>query len=93
MALAFDTIDGRGLSNEVHYELLPKKSKCICRLFHSKSRLTSCTLLTRWSTSVLKVGLPCGYKAYKKGRPIVSKNFVHKTNLSCSCTIFEFYGQ
>ena len=27
MALAIDTIDGRGLSNEVRRELLPKKSK------------------------------------------------------------------
>ena len=27
MALAIDTIDGQGLSNEVHRELLPKKSK------------------------------------------------------------------
>ena len=27
MALAIDTIDGRGLSNEARCELLPKKSK------------------------------------------------------------------
>ena len=26
-ALAIDTIDGQGLSNEAHRELLPKKSK------------------------------------------------------------------
>ena len=27
MALAINTIDGQGLSNEAHRELLPKKSK------------------------------------------------------------------
>ena len=27
MALAIDTVDGRGLSNEAHRVLLPKKSK------------------------------------------------------------------
>ena len=33
-ALAIDTIDGQGLSNEVRYELLPKKSKVtLCLLF------------------------------------------------------------
>ena len=32
--------------------------------FTVKSRLTSCTLLTRWSASVLKVGMPC--EAYKR---------------------------
>ena len=31
----------------------------ICCSFHSKSHLISCTLLTRWSASVLKVGVPC----------------------------------
>ena len=58
MALAIDTIDGCGLSNEARRELLPKKSKVMLYLclLHSKSRLTSCTLLIRWSASVLKVG-------------------------------------
>ena len=32
MALAIDTIDGRGLSNEMHCELLPKKSKVMLYL-------------------------------------------------------------
>ena len=40
-ALAIDTIDGRGLSNEAHRELLPKKSKVMLYFpfFHRKSRL------------------------------------------------------
>ena len=31
-ALAIDTIDGRGLNNEAHRELLPKKSKVMLYL-------------------------------------------------------------
>ena len=48
MALAIDTVDGQYLSNEVHHELFPKKSKVMLYLTlisHSKRRLTSCTLL------------------------------------------------
>ena len=62
MALAIDTIDGWGLSNEERRVLLPKKSKVMLYLLfiiHGKSRLTSCTLLTRWSALVLKVGVLC----------------------------------
>ena len=53
MTLAIDITDVWGLSNEVRHKLLPKKSKVIpckthvSRSFHSKSHLTSCTLLTR----------------------------------------------
>ena len=32
MALAIDTIDGRGLSNEARHELLPRKSKVMLYL-------------------------------------------------------------
>ena len=35
----------------------------ICCSLRGKSRLTSCTLLTRWSASVLKVGVPCGLRS------------------------------
>ena len=38
---------------------------CIRHSFQSKSHLTNCTLLIRWSTSVLKVGVPCDREAYK----------------------------
>ena len=76
MALAIDTIDGQGLSNEARCELLPKKSK-VTLYFHSKSRLTSCTLLTRQSASVLKVGVPCSLQILyqKTGLYCYSKNF------------------
>ena len=37
----------------------------ICSSLRGKICLTSCTLLTRWSASVLKVGVPCGCEAYK----------------------------
>ena len=46
----------------------------ICRSFHIKSRLISCTLLTRWSASVLKVGVPC--EASK--RRLVIKSLITK---------------
>ena len=44
-ALAVDTIDGWGLSNEARHVLLPKKSKVMLYLplLHGKSCLTSCT--------------------------------------------------
>ena len=63
MTLAIDITDGRGLSNEGRRELLPNKSS-VSRSLHSKSidsifsgeytiygksRLNSCTLLTRRS--------------------------------------------
>ena len=35
----------------------------ICCSLCGKIRLTSCTLLTRWSASVLKVGVPCGLRS------------------------------
>ena len=55
MALAIDTVDGQGLSNEARRVLFLKKSKvmCICRSLHGKSLLTNCTLLTRQSALVL----------------------------------------
>ena len=59
MTLAVDITDGCGFSNKECHEFLPKKS-CICPSLNGKSRLTSSTLLTRWSTSVLKVGVPYG---------------------------------
>ena len=36
---------------------------CICFSLHGKSGLTSCTLLTRRSASVLKVGMPFGLRS------------------------------
>ena len=36
MTLTIDTVDGHGLSNEVHHELLPKKTNCISHSFCSK---------------------------------------------------------
>ena len=66
MALAIDMTDGRGLSNEAHCELLMKKEQgnaVLAFLFAVNNRLTSCTLLTRWSVSVLKVGLMCKFQS------------------------------
>ena len=34
MTLAIDTVDGRGLSNEMRRELLPKKSKVMLLAVH-----------------------------------------------------------
>ena len=66
MALAIDITDGRGLSNEVRRELLLKKEQgnvVLAFLFSVNNRLTSCTLLTRRSVSVLKVGVTCGFRS------------------------------
>ena len=51
MALAIDITDGCDLSNEVHRELLLKKSKVMLYrpFILIKCRLTSCTILTRFS--------------------------------------------
>ena len=54
MTLAGDITDGRGISNKMHREFLPKESKV---MLYSKRHLNSCTLLTRWSALVLKVGV------------------------------------
>ena len=75
MALAIDIIDGQGLSNEAHHELLPKKSKVtlrICCSLHGKSCLTSCTLLTSCSASVITVDVLSGFaKLIKQDWPIL----------------------
>ena len=66
MALAIDITDGRGLSNEARRELLLKKEQgnvVLALLFAVNNRLTSCTLLTRRSVSVLKVGVMCGFRS------------------------------
>ena len=66
MAVAIDITDGRGLSNEARRELLLKKEQgnaVIAFLFAVNNRLTSCTLLTRRSVSVLKVGMTCGFRS------------------------------
>ena len=49
------------VNNEVCHEFLPKKTRCcISCLFHSKRHYTRYVLLTRWSTPVIQVGMPCG---------------------------------
>ena len=61
-----DVTDGRGLSNEACHELLLKKEQgnaVLAFLFVVNSRLTSCTLLTRRSISVLKVGVMCRFQS------------------------------
>ena len=66
MALAIDMIDGHGLSNEAHRELLLKREQgnaVLAFLFTVNNHLTSCTLLTRWSVSVLKVGMTCRFRS------------------------------
>ena len=54
MALAFDIIDGCGLSNEMRHELLPK---AILYLL-GKRHLSICTNETELFS--FKVGVPCG---------------------------------
>ena len=66
MALAIDLTDGRGLSNEARCEFTVEKEQgnaVLAFLVAVNSRLTSCTLLTRRSVSVLKVGVMCGFRS------------------------------
>ena len=68
MTLAINIIDGCDLSNEVCHEETKEEQGNAVRInnsFHSKRHLTSCTLLTRQSTSVLNVGVPSDSEAFK----------------------------
>ena len=63
------------LMGMVHHELLPNKNKvfCISRSFHGKRCFISCTILIRWSASVIKEGVATKHlvKLLKEDRPIV----------------------
>ena len=48
-----------------------RKAVAICHLFHSKRRLPSCTLLTRWSASVKSGHAMQVTKLIKEDWPIV----------------------
>ena len=64
MALAINMTNGHGLSNKARRELLLKKEQgnaVLAFLFAVNNRLTSCTLLTRRSVSILKVGVTYGF--------------------------------
>ena len=66
MALAIDITDGRGLSNEACCEFTVEKEQgnaVLASLIAVNSCLTSCTLLTRQSVSVLKVGVVCRFRS------------------------------
>jgi len=39
---------------------------CICYLLHCRRHFNSCTLATRWSASILKVGMAPVYQAFKR---------------------------
>ena len=66
MALAINITDGRCLSNEARREFTVEKEQgnaVLAFLIAVNSRLTSCTLLTRRSVSVFKVGVACGFRS------------------------------
>ena len=48
-------------------------------VIHFTINLTSYTLLTRWSTSILKVGIPGGCKVFKEDRltVLLTNNFLY----------------
>ena len=53
-------VDKHGLGNKARYCMVRERQCCIAVHFTVAIRhLTSCTLLTRQSTKVLKVGMPC----------------------------------
>ena len=75
MALAIDSTDGQGLNNIAHREFLSKKQGNAVFTIHFtvKCVLISCTLLTRWSASVLKVECAMQIaKLIKEDWPIVT---------------------
>ena len=65
---------GRGPSSKMRPQLQPKKTKVrlTSRLYSSKRRYQRCTLLTRRSTLVLKVGVSYGGDKAFKGRLVHS---------------------
>ena len=79
MTLAIDITDEHGFSNRTCHEFMPKKSNCISRSFHGTRHLTSCSLSTRQSASVLKVGIPYRFErrlAYSVTIRILAQNQV-----------------
>ena len=64
LGLGINSVDGRGHSNETCREFLPKKTKVT--LYYTFNIVTSCTLLTRRSTLVLKWAYHAGGKAFKR---------------------------
>ena len=75
MTPATDINGGRGISNEACHELMSKKRKAM--------HLSSCTLLTRWRTSILKWACHADCKTYKRrlaysvtGRILAQNNFI-----------------
>ena len=65
MALAIDVMHGCGPSNKMRIQLQPKKTKVhkaiLAVSMAAKRHYTQCTLLTRWSALVLKVGMLYGW--------------------------------
>ena len=59
MIFAADSTDGPGPSNEMCLQLQPKRTK-VTLYYNSKSPFNHHTLLARWSTLVLKVGVLYG---------------------------------
>ena len=72
MTLVIAVVDGHGLSNEVHHELLPKNTKVM--QFHSKRHFNSCTILTKTECFRYKSGHAMWVaKLLKEDCPIVLK--------------------
>ena len=69
MALVIYIIDRHDPSNEMRHQLQPKKTKVrlrsISHLYSSKRHFTHPSLLTRQSTSILKVGVSYESKVVK----------------------------
>ena len=55
------------------------KEQQVNAVIHFTINLTSYTLLTRWSTSILKVGMPGGCKVFKEDRltVLLTNNFLY----------------
>ena len=60
-SLGIDIVDGHGSDKEIRRQVQSKKTKVMLYLSHSynsKGRFSASTLLKRWNTSALKVGVP-----------------------------------
>ena len=66
MTLAFDITDGCGLVMKLIVNFCQRRALFAIH-FHSKRHFTSCTLLTRWRATVLKVKVPSGREVFKAG--------------------------
>ena len=88
MTLAFDITDGCGLVMKLIVNSCQRRALFAIH-FHSKRHFTSCTLLTRWRATVLKVKVPSGREVFKGRLQLKMTLLVMKIGM-CGLVILGF---